>query len=216
VLVGDFLFSKSFDLMVADGIPDVIGVISKATTALAEGEILELIKTSDAETTEDDYAEIIANKTAVLLSAACEIGAILGCVDIEKRTALREFGYELGMAFQLTDDMLDYISSDTTLGKHTGTDLREGKITLPLIHALKEASEEEKGFVGALLEKPRITKKDFEQVKKIIETHDGMGYTLRRSVEHIEKAKHQLEAFSPSDYKAALLSLADYIVSRRM
>jgi octaprenyl-diphosphate synthase len=216
VLVGDFLFSKSFDLMVADGIPDVIGVISKATTALAEGEILELIKTSDVETTEADYAEIIANKTAVLLSAACEIGAILGCVDIEKRTALREFGYHVGMAFQLTDDMLDYISSDTTLGKHTGTDLREGKITLPLIHALKEASDEEKNFVSVLLEKPRITKKDFEQVKKTIEAHDGMGYTLRCSVEHIEKAKRQLEVFSPSDYKTALLNLADYIVSRRM
>jgi octaprenyl-diphosphate synthase len=216
VLVGDFLFSKSFDLMVADGIPDVSGVISKATTALAEGEILELVKTSDVETTEADYAEIIANKTAVLLSAACEIGAILGCVDTEKRTALREFGYHVGMAFQLTDDMLDYIASDTTLGKHTGTDLREGKITLPLIHALKQASDEEKNFVSGLLEKPRITKKDFEQVKKTIEAHDGMGYTLRRSVEHIEKAKRQLEVFSPSDYKTALLNLADYIVSRRM
>jgi octaprenyl-diphosphate synthase len=216
VLVGDFLFSKSFDLMVADGIPDVIGVISKATTALAEGEILELVKTSDVETTEADYAEIIANKTAVLLSAACEIGAILGCVGPEKRTALREFGYHVGMAFQLTDDMLDYIASDTTLGKHTGTDLREGKITLPLIHALKQASDEEKNFVSGLLEKPRITKKDFEQVKKIIEAHDGMGYTLRCSVEHIEKAKRQLEVFSPSDYKTALLNLADYVVSRRM
>jgi octaprenyl-diphosphate synthase len=120
------------------------------------------------------------------------------------------------MAFQLTDDMLDYIASDTTLGKHTGTDLREGKITLPLIHALKQASDEEKNFVSGLLEKPRITKKDFEQVKKIIEAHDGMGYTLRCSVEHIEKAKRQLEVFSPSDYKTALLNLADYVVSRRM
>ena len=139
VLVGDFLYSKSFELMSNEGNPEILKIISQATTALSEGEILEIIKTADIDTTEKDYFEIIGNKTAVLFSAACEIGAILGKVTTKQRNALKNFGYKLGIAFQLRDDILDYTSYDDVLGKRVGTDLKEGKITLPFIHALKSA-----------------------------------------------------------------------------
>jgi octaprenyl-diphosphate synthase len=214
VLVGDFLFSKSFDLMVNGRNEDILSVMSKATTDLAEGEILELLKTSDAHTMEEEYFEVIACKTAVLLSAACEIGALLGKVDAEKRQALKDFGFHIGMAFQLTDDLLDYTSSDSTLGKDAGRDLREGKVTLPLIHALKEADPEEKEIVEAALTKKRVTQKDFQTIKKIIEKYQGLEHTARVSKSHIEDAKRLLAVFPESVYRKALLDLASYIIDR--
>jgi octaprenyl-diphosphate synthase len=214
VLVGDFLFTKSFDLMVSHHNEEILKVMSKATTELAEGEILELLKTSDARTLEEEYYEVISCKTAVLLSAACEIGALLGGVEEKKRHALRDFGLHVGMAFQLTDDLLDYTSSDRTLGKDAGRDLREGKVTLPLIHALKSVTEEERKSIEKDLAKPSITGKDFRKVKKIIEKYGGLDYTARVSRGHIDAAKALLDLFPASRYKKALLDLADYIVAR--
>ena len=214
VLVGDFLFSKSFDLMVSGGNEEILKVMSKATTDLAEGEILELLKTSDAKTLEEEYFEVIGCKTAVLLSAACEIGALLGNVDDEKRKALRDFGYHVGMAFQLTDDLLDYTSSGKTLGKDAGRDLKEGKVTLPLIHALKSATGEEKTFIEKGLTKKRVTVKDFRTIKGIIEKYEGLDYTAELSRGHISCAKDLLAKFPDSPYKSALLDLANHIVER--
>ncbi|OPY70608.1 MAG: Octaprenyl-diphosphate synthase [Syntrophorhabdaceae bacterium PtaU1.Bin034] len=214
VLVGDFLFSKSFDLMVSDNKAEILRVLSKATTDLAEGEILELLKTSDIDTTEEEYYEVILGKTAVLLSAACEIGALLGNAEEKKRRALHDFGYHIGMAFQLTDDLLDYTSTDKTLGKDAGRDLKEGKVTLPLINALKSATEEEKASIGKGLTKKRVTTKDFRNVKKVIEKYGGIAYTAQVSKKHIEDAKALLNIFPASPYKKALLDLADYIVAR--
>jgi len=214
VLVGDFLFSKSFDLMVSGGNEEILKVMSKATTDLAEGEILELLKTSDAKTEEAEYFEVIGCKTAVLLSAACEIGALLGKVDNEKRTALREFGFHLGMAFQLTDDLLDYTSDDKTLGKDAGRDLKEGKVTLPLIHALKFATGEERASIEQGLTKKRVTRKDFRTIKGIIERYEGLSYTAELSQGHIIRAKELLKVFPDSPYKKALQDLADHILER--
>jgi octaprenyl-diphosphate synthase len=214
VLVGDFLFTKSFDLMVSHHNEEILRVMSKATTDLAEGEVMELLKTSDARTTEEEYYEVIACKTATLLSAACEIGAILGGVTDEKRFALRDYGYHVGMAFQLTDDLLDYTSSDTTLGKDAGRDLKEGKVTLPLIHALSAASGEERQAIEAGLSKPRITRKDFRKVKGIIKKYGGLRYTARVSRDHIDAAKALLDVFPASHYKNALVDLADHILQR--
>jgi octaprenyl-diphosphate synthase len=214
VLVGDFLFSKSFDLMVNGRNEEILRVMSRATTDLAEGEILELLKTSDAKTLEEEYFEVIACKTAVLLSAACEIGALLGKVDVKKREALRDFGFSVGMAFQLTDDFLDYTSSDRTLGKDAGRDLKEGKVTLPLIHALKSADTEERKIIETGLTKKRVTRKDFQTIKKIIEKYEGLEYTARLSKGHIDKARLLLDVFPDSIYKKALLDLATYIIER--
>lgn len=214
VLVGDFLFSKSFDLMVADQNADILAVMSKVTTALAEGEIMELLKTSDIETTEEDYYEIIANKTAVLLSAACEVGAILGLVDEGKRNALSKFGYHFGMAFQLTDDVLDYVSKGSKLGKDAGTDLKEGKITLPLIHALRSATDEEREAIVTVINKPRMTRMDFQKVRTFIAGKGGIDYTVQASKNHIEQGIACLTVFPASPYRDALAGLAEYVTKR--
>jgi octaprenyl-diphosphate synthase len=214
VLVGDFLFTKSFDLMVHIQNAEILKVMADATTSLAEGEIMELLRTSDINTSEHDYFEVIANKTAVLLSAACETGAILGQVDPERRSALNQFGHHLGMAFQVKDDLLDYVSTDSTLGKNTGIDFKEGKVTLPLIHALKYATDQERELIATAFQKTRTNKKDFQRVKRIIEKYGGLEHTSAVSGEHINKARGFLELFPPSPYKDALLELAGYIITR--
>ncbi len=150
----------------------------------------------------------------MLLSAACEVGALLGGVSSEKRTALRDFGYHIGMAFQLTDDLLDYTSTDSTLGKDTGRDLKEGKVTLPLIHALKSADRDERSSIEKDLTKKTLTKRDIHRIKKTIEKYGGLEYTSRLSIEHVEQAKALLHVFPAGPYRNALLVLADYIVAR--
>jgi octaprenyl-diphosphate synthase len=214
VLVGDFLFSKSFELMAHNGSEEIMRIMSEATTSLAEGEILELLKTCDVDTTEQEYFEIIKNKTASLFSAACEVGAILGKVSQGKRVALRDFGHNLGMAFQLTDDVLDYVSYDSVLGKRVGTDLKEGKVTLPLIHTLKSSTEKEKTYIKTVLNNTKITAKDFTRVSKIIKRYGGVEYTVNTTRQFIENAKLNLQSFRPSAYKESLTTLADYILAR--
>ncbi len=216
VLVGDFLYSRSFELMSRDGNNEILKTISKVTTALSEGEILEIVKTADVETTEKDYYEIIGNKTAVLFGAACEIGAILGQRPDNERRALRNFGYDLGIAFQLMDDVLDYTSYDDVLGKRVGTDLKEGKVTLPLIHVLRNAGEKNKARIEKIFAKPRITQRDFDRVLAIIEKNGGIAYTLEATERHLTQAKRYLDVFPASRYKTALLELADYMLKREM
>jgi len=215
VLVGDFLYTKSFELMAEGDNFEIVKTMAHTTKQLSEGEILELLKTSDINTSEEDYFEIIGNKTAVLFSVACEVGAILGNVDKKKRLALKKYGYNLGMAFQLTDDMLDYNSYDEVLGKKVGTDLKEGKITLPLISAIKSATEKEKAVVQRVVEKSSITLKDFERVSAIIEKHGGIKYTSDRAMKYTNVAKDCLKVFEPSPFKDALLELPDYMYKRK-
>lgn len=216
VLVGDFLYSKSFELMAEDGHHEIIKTISKATTALSEGEILELLQTSDIDTTEEQYFDIVKNKTATLFSAACEVGGMLGNISEEERLALRNFGYKLGMAFQLVDDILDYTSYDNVLGKHVGTDLKEGKVTLPLIHAITSAKPRERLTIKKILNKTNVTPGDFERVRKLIVKYQGIEYTSRIAREYIDDAKQALTIFPFSAFTDALMKIADYIVRREM
>lgn len=216
VLVGDFLYSKSFELMAEDGHHEIIKTISKATTALSEGEILELLQTSDIDTTEEQYFDIVKNKTATLFSAACEVGGMLGNISEEERLALRNFGYKLGMAFQLVDDILDYTSYDNVLGKHVGTDLKEGKVTLPLIHAITSAKPRERLTIKKIMNKTNVTPGDFERVRKLIVKYQGIEYTSRIAREYIDDAKQALTIFPFSAFTDALMKIADYIVRREL
>lgn len=215
VLVGDFLYAKSFELMAEEGNQEITRIMAVTTKALSEGEILELIKTSDIDTTEEEYYEIIGNKTAVLFAVACEIGAILSGISSNKRDALRDFGYNLGMAFQLQDDVLDYTSHDKILGKQVGTDLKEGKVTLPLIHMLRQVKENEKKSVERILDKSNVTVKDFEKIRNLIDKYGGIAYTMDTTRRFTEKAKKGLDVFGASPYKDALLSLTYYMLSRK-
>jgi octaprenyl-diphosphate synthase len=216
VLVGDFLFTKCFSLMVETGNMKILRSISRATTLMAEGELEELIKTNDLSLTEESYLSIIARKTAALISATAQIGALLGNVPEDKESALSQFGIDAGMAFQLIDDNLDYTSKEEEFGKKIGIDLQDGKITLPLIFTLNHCSKEERALIRETVESQPITKDAFFQVVKIIERYHGVQYTWEKAKEYIERAKGHLALFQNSKEKEALQVLADYVLERKL
>jgi octaprenyl-diphosphate synthase len=214
VLVGDFLFSKSFSLMVADGDLNVLRVLSNATTIIAEGEVLQLLCTSDMDITEERYIEVVRCKTAILLSAACQAGAILGNASPERETALAEFGMNLGIAFQLMDDTLDYVAKEEQFGKSIGHDLEEGKITLPLIHTLKQCTPTERDRIDSIVNQETLDDDDFQTAFDMVNRYGGIDYTVAQARAYIQKANVALDAFPASPEKTALIELADYVVTR--
>lgn len=214
VLVGDFLFSKSFSLMVADGDLNILRVLANATTRIAEGEVLQLICTSDTDITEERYIEVVICKTAVLLAAACQAGAIIGNATPEQEAALSAFGMDLGIAFQLMDDTLDYVADEKEFGKSIGHDLEEGKITLPLIQALRLCSEDEREMVGEIVVKESFETEDFDQVFELVNRFGGIDYTVEKAKGYIASAKSHLEIFDDSPVRSAIFRLADYVVTR--
>jgi octaprenyl-diphosphate synthase len=216
VLVGDFLFTKCFSLMVETGNWKILQTISKATTIMALGELEELINTNDLSLTEENYLYIIARKTASLISAATQIGAILGNVSEEKERALAEFGMDVGIAFQLIDDNLDYTSKEEEFGKKIGIDLQDGKITLPLIFTLNHCNQKERAFIRETVESHPMTKETFFQVMEIIDRYRGVRYTWERAKGYVERAKRHLHLFQNSKEKDALYVLADYVLERRL
>jgi len=215
VLVGDFLFSKSFSLMVADGDLNVLRILSGATTMIAEGEVLQLVCTSDITMTEERYINVVKCKTAVLISAACQAGAILGGVSVDMENALSSFGMDLGIAFQLMDDVLDYAADQSEFGKSIGHDLEEGKMTLPLIHALMHCTDAERGRIGDIVSSETVEDEDFAFAFDLVNRHRGIEFTVARAREYVERAKTSLEPFPPSITRSALFDLSDYVVTRQ-
>lgn len=217
VLIGDFLFSKSFSLLTEHGDMRILKAVSDATTMMAEGEVLQLIKTCDLTIREEEYLEVVINKTAVLLAAACQVGGLLGGVGEEKTKALYDFGMELGIAFQLTDDCLDYVADESEFGKAVGTDISEGKITMPLIHAIGMSTDAEREKVGIIIEKEQIDDRDLQMIMELIRKYDGIGAANARAAERIAGAKRRLEEnFPASPEREALVTLADYVLARRL
>ncbi len=214
VLIGDFLFSKSFSLMVGAGSLDILRVMSKATTVIAEGEVMQLLYTGEVGLTEEQYIEVVQAKTAVLLSAACQCGAILGDVSSQQEQALADFGMELGIAFQLMDDILDYTASEEEFGKSIGHDLDEGKLTLPLIHALRSCTPEEHAAVSEIIEKDEVNREDFNLVSGLVEKYQGIEYTVEKAKTSIRQCEQHLAGFPDSECKLALIELANYVVTR--
>lgn len=215
VLVGDFLFAKSFSIMVRDGNLDILRVLSDATTTIAEGEVQQLINTCDLELSEASYMTVVRDKTAVLIAAACQCGGILGGCGPEQQKALNEFGHELGVAFQLMDDALDYVADESEFGKAKGHDLAEGKMTLPLIRAVSVCSPEEKNRVGDIVEKEELEEEDLNFVVDLIGRTGGIEYTREKARSMVAVAKNHLGIFPDGIAKEALCELADYVVSRR-
>jgi octaprenyl-diphosphate synthase len=215
VLVGDFLFAKSFSIMVRGGSLKILQALSDATTMMAEGEVLQLVSTCDLDLDEERYISVVRNKTAVLIAAACEVGGILGGVGEEQEKALHQFGMELGIAFQFMDDALDYVADQAEFGKVKGHDLEEGKVTLPLIHALRSCSNQERERLAEIVELEALSDEDLAYVVSLIDRYDGIGYTRQRARELVDKAKTHLAGFAEGPEKAALSELADYAVNRR-
>jgi len=181
---------------------------------MAEGEVLQLIKHSDAETTEQEYLDVVTNKTAVLISSAGRIAGILAGAGSVKENALANYGMGLGMAFQLMDDCLDYVSTDEDLGKSVGNDLREGKVTMPLIRASSLATEAERAVIRAAVEGDDLAPEELARVIAIINRYKGIEYTMERARAYIEAAKKELDIFEPTVERAALLAVADFVVER--
>lgn len=214
VLVGDYLLSRAFALAVKDGDAEVLRVLAETTTRMAEGEVLQLMKHSDIKTTEGEYLDVITNKTAVLFSSSCRMAAILSDAPPRKEEALANFGMSMGIAYQLVDDCLDYTSRDGELGKRTGNDLKEGKVTLPFIKAYGEALEEERDVMRGAIESDRTTEGQIKGVFGIIKKYRGIEYTTGLAGKLIEEAKGWLEAFPPDTERAALSAVADHVIER--
>lgn len=214
VLVGDFLFSKSFSLMVNVGSLDILRVLSDATTVIAEGEVMQLLCTGELDLTEEQYTNVVRSKTAILMSAACEAGAILGNVPLQQQKALADFGMDLGIAFQLMDDILDYVATEEEFGKSIGHDLEEGKITLPLIHTLRNCNDSDRMLIAGVVEQDEMSLDDFRSVSGLVRQYGGIDYTVGAARFYIDRCKGHLDVFDPSPVRDALISLSEYVVTR--
>eukprot|EP01037_Dinobryon_pediforme_P013706 gene13711-13822_t len=214
VLVGDFLFARAFQLMVADGSLRVLDILSRAAATIAEGEVMQLATQNDLATNEAQYLDVIRGKTAALFSASCEVGAVVAERPDAEAEALVAFGTHIGMAFQLVDDALDYAADQATLGKTVGDDFREGKITLPVLVAYAAGSEAERVFWRRTIEESEQSDADLDHAMDLISSHDAIGATLRRATMFAEDAKKALQIFPASPYREALEAVADYTVSR--
>jgi octaprenyl-diphosphate synthase len=214
VLVGDYLLGQAFLMMVETGRLDALGVLAKAATIIAEGEVFQLSKAGDLAATPDDYDQVIRAKTATLFQAAAEVGAMAGGADAAGRTALRDYGLELGLAFQLVDDVLDYRGEAGAMGKNTGDDLREGKMTLPVILALAEANPAEREIIRAALGKPDASDAALTQVVAIMTRHGALARTVEKAHAHVRRAREALAPLPPGDMKTILSDIAEFYVSR--
>lgn len=215
VLVGDFFYCRAMDILVRQGNLKILRSVTDAITRTTEGQILEITKTNDLSISQDDYLEIITGKTAVLIGSACHVGAILGNVSEDFEEALRKFGFYLGVAFQLMDDVLDYTSSTQEFGKEGGTDLKEGKLTLPLLLTINQCTESELQEIKNSLMADDVETQILERITQIIEQYDGIRDTTKLARSYIQKAKDCLSPFKPSIEKETLSAIADYVLIRR-
>lgn len=212
VLVGDFLYSRAFQIMVEIGSMEIMEVISNATNVIAEGEVLQLLNTKNPDTTEEAYMQVILGKTAMLFEAATESGAILADADKQEQEALRLYGLHLGTAFQLIDDVMDYLSSSKEMGKNVGDDLAEGKATLPLIHAMRAGTEDQRQLVRQAIRKGGLD--DLQPIMDIVKATGAIEYTQDKAQQEADKAIAALDNIAESSFKETLKLLADIAVKR--
>ncbi len=215
VLVGDFLLARGLSIAAATGKPKVIKVIAGITESMSQGEIHQLMRKSALDLTEEEYMEIIRRKTAVLFEGACRLSACIANASKKEERAVSGYGYNMGMAFQMADDLLDYTLDTRALGKEVGADLKEGKLTLPVIYALKEADRDDRLRMEAIIKNKKFSARDFKLLINLLEKYGGIAYTKERAKNHIEKAKKTLLVFKPSKTRKTLEYIADYALLRK-
>lgn len=214
ILVGDYLYAKAFRIASEFGDKDVIDVITRTTLLMSEGEILQLLNFDKIELSEKEYEEIIYRKTAALISACCEVGAILGGANSDQRTKLRDFGKYLGLAFQVIDDVLDYLSEET--GKDLGKDFKEGKITLPVVYAMQKASVEERKRLIELFRVKEHKVPLFFEARNLIQKNQGFIKAKTKAKEYVDTALNSIKDLPEGLYKQILFYIADYIINRNL
>ncbi|PLX37309.1 MAG: polyprenyl synthetase [Hyphomicrobiales bacterium] len=214
VLVGDFLLGQAFKMMVEVGSLECLRILSDAAAVIAEGEVMQLAAAKNMETTEDEYLAVIRAKTAVLFTAACEVGAVIADRSRTEQSALRSYGTNLGLVFQLVDDALDYGGSSQTLGKKVGDDFREGKITLPVVLSYRRGTDEDRAFWSRCLEKGDIQDGDLEHAMELIAKRDAITDTIERARHYGAIARDALAPLPEAPQKQALLDVVDFCIAR--
>ena len=227
VLTGDFLLARSLTIASVTNIPQLIKIIAKITEEMSQGEIDQLARKNDIGLTEQEYMDVIRRKTAVLIQGACRSGAVFaherGKTQIQqpddavqKEEVLSDYGYHLGIAFQMADDLLDYTADATTMGKKPGADLREGKLTLPLIVSLARADRKDRLWMEKIIKESLFNENDFKNLTAMLYKYKGIEYTESKAYQHAEKAKSCLDIFDASESKDVMMMLADYAVARKV
>jgi octaprenyl-diphosphate synthase len=216
ILVGDFLYAKAMALVVDDGDPQILKEITRVTMAMTEGQVMETLKIGDIGLTGAEYQQIIRQKTAALFGACCYIGGALGGLPAERCERLRRFGIAFGSAFQLVDDALDFTGNEERLGKPVGSDLREGKVTLPAIIALQHASTEEAALIGRFVRGDDQSSEAFQGIVALVQKYHGLEYALREAERFVEQAELELQGFAEGPAYDLLMELADFIVKREV
>jgi octaprenyl-diphosphate synthase len=214
IIAGDFLIARALSALVSIGNMRILQIVCKAAERLSEGELFQMKNIGNVDLTEEDYHQIVVDKTAVLMEVACRGGSILGNLNPEQEEALAQFGYNLGIAFQMTDDVIDYKSEKAVMGKTPGNDLREGKLTLPLILALKDANPGEKDKMAGILQERRSSDGDLEWVRELLIRRGGIEKALEVGSRYLRTAAEQLVIFPDSEEKRALQKLAEKILRR--
>jgi octaprenyl-diphosphate synthase len=214
VLLGDYLYIKSMAMALTQDSLEIVRLLCDVTLRMIEGELYQLTKTGDVDITEEEHFEIIRRKTAYLFGGCAQIGGVLGGVSKEQEQALREFGFNLGVAFQLVDDLLDYTADESALGKPVGGDLREGKVTLPVIYLLQRGGDEADQLIRAVVADRAVTKDQWRDITRLLHEHRTPDLAYGRATEYATRAKAALDVFPPTRERDALKALADYVLSR--
>lgn len=214
VLVGDFLFSRSFQLMVEADNVRVLDILSNASAVIAEGEVMQLITANDTSTTEDNYLKVIGAKTAALFEAAAQVGAVIAGAPQGQEDALHSYGHNLGIAFQIVDDALDYSGAQAKLGKTVGDDFREGKVTLPILLAYRRGNDEERAFWDKTIVEGEQDEGDLQRAIALMGKHDALKDTVERARHYGSIAKDALAIFPDSEYTKALNGIVDFCINR--
>jgi len=216
VLVGDYLLARALSISAATGRLRVVQILAGLTENMSQGEVHQLMRKGDISLTEDEYKEVIRRKTAMLFEAACRVSAIIADATEEQEKALAEYGHNLGIAFQMADDLFDYTLRTSDFGKEVGADLREGKLTLPVIYALQQAQPGDRDLMIKIIRDQDFSEADFKFLTELLEKYGGLRYTQNTAASYIDTAKKALAVFDPSPTKDTMLDIAEYALARSM
>lgn len=216
VLVGDYLLARALSISAGTGKLRVIQILAELTENMSQGEVHQLMRKGDINLKEEEYLEVIRRKTAMLFEAACRVSAIIADAPHESEKALADYGHNLGIAFQMADDLFDYTLTTSDLGKEVGADLREGKLTLPVIYALRKTTVADKELMIKIIQDQNFSVEDFKTLIELLDKHGGLAYTQKVAAAYIDNAKKALATFEPSQTKDIMMDIADYAIARRV